>query len=245
MIKVTYFYLLVLVSSCVTNRETHLKVATSANMEFALREIVHQFSLENEVEVDLIIGSSGKLSAQIEQGAPFDLFVAANQDYPRALYEKGLVSEPVTYAKGQLILWNLSDSVITLSDLWSDRIVRIGIPNPEIAPYGEAAMQILKGQAGFDQLEKKLVYAESVSQANHFVASGAVDVSFTAYSVVFNANLQEGNYFVLVPFYSPILQDLCLIKETKNQDLAEKLSAYILSEKGKSVLEKHGYLSVK
>ena len=125
--------------------QSSLKIATSANMQFALEEIVVEFEKLNDIKVELIISSTGTLTSQIEQGAPYDIFVAANMIYPNYLHQKNFTTAPPKiYAYGQLILWTLNDFEPDLNSLKSESISKIAIPNPETAPYGMAGVEVLK-----------------------------------------------------------------------------------------------------
>lgn len=241
--RIFYFVLTLILVSC--NSSETLKVATSANMQFAMQEIIDSFMESCHCQVDLITGSSGKLTAQIEQGAPYDIFVSANTKYPTYLFKKGLTkSTPKVYAQGQLVLWSSKPQKYQLSDLTSDLIKQIAIPNPKNAPYGQAAIEVLKQKHIYHQVKQKLVYGESVSQVNQFVESQTVDVGFTAFSVVKSKNNDKIDNWSLIDkqFYQPILQSAVMIDRKNHSQTTIDFFEYLFSDESQLILKKYGYL---
>lgn len=241
-----YFFFLIFLSflqiSCTSSKS--LKVATSANMQFAMDEIVAEFEQKYDIEVDLIVSSSGKLTSQIEQGAPFDVFVAANMKYPMELFNKGYtVNEPKVYAEGKLVLWTMGDYEPFLEMLADESITKIAIANPEIAPYGSAAVDLLKKHKLYDVVEHKLVFGESVSQTNQFITTRNADIGFTAKSAVLSPKMKgKGNWIDLnEEDYSPILQGVVIPKNAPNMDDAVRFHDFLFSDASKEILVKFGY----
>lgn len=230
---------------CTSEDKPKITVATAANMEFAMQEILEEFTKENNVQVEVVIASSGQLSAQIEQGAPFDVFVAANTSYPASLYGKEMVKQPEKYAYGSLVLWTSKDQPIPLEDLVNGGVEKIAIPNPKMAPYGVAAIEVLERHGLYEKVKDKLVYAESVSQVNHFISTGGVDVGFTAKSVVMTKGVGETGAWVAIDpsDYQPIQQDLCVIAASSHQEEARLFTKFIQSETGMKILVKYGYIT--
>jgi molybdate transport system substrate-binding protein len=222
-----------------------LKVATSANMKFAMEEIVAAYQEEHDIEIDLIVSSSGKLNAQIEQGAPFDLFVAANTKYPNSLFKKGLtVAEPKVYAHGSLAMWTLNQIGLSYETLVSDRIEKIAIANPKTAPYGEATIKVLKNEGIYQDIEHKLVYAESISQCNQFITSRTVDVGFTALSSVYLGEFDKIERWIPInpDSHDPIEQAAVVLKNTEQEEDALDFYNYLFTDKSQDILKKYGYL---
>jgi molybdate transport system substrate-binding protein len=235
---------LVLVGGCAKKSKDSIRIATSANMEPALHELVNLFAETSDTEVELIVASSGQLAAQIDQGAPFDLFVAANKKYPNSLWVKGACEAPITYGYGSLALWSMTKKSVTLEDLLDEDVKKVAIPNPELAPYGAAAVEFLKANGLYAKIEHKLVYGESVAQVNTFVKSEVVSIGFTSLSsVVAQAKDEAGAWLSLdVQDYSLIQQDLCVLNESDQSAKVQEFLGFMLSGKGRSVLEKYGYL---
>ncbi len=238
---------IVLLSSC-TDRKTAntLTIATSANMHFAMREIVSKFSKKTGIDCDLVISSSGKLTAQIKEGAPYDVLVSANLKYPNELYRSGLSRNPPrVYAYGKLVLWSMAeinDSLVRV--LTKNSVEHIALANPKTAPYGTAAIEFLKHQGVYEQIKAKLVFGESISQVNQFISSQAAEVGFTAKAVVLSPEMTgQGNWVeVDTSTYAPIKQGIVVIEQdSKKTILALQFSEFIFSDEAKKILMKYGY----
>ena len=233
-----------LITSC--SNENTLHIATSANMQFAMSEIVSEFKKDNDIKVELIITSSGKLTSQIEQGAPFDVFVAANTKYPAYLDSLGLTtSAPKVYAHGKLGLWTLKEFSPTLTLLTTDTIQKIAIANPKTAPYGKASIDVLKHYGIYERVKHKLVFGESISQVNQFITTGSADIGFTAYSIVSCTEMKTIGKWTSINLndHGEILQAAVIIKESTNPDEAKAFYNFIFSERASEILNKYGYLS--
>ncbi len=242
----SYFLLLPFLISCNDSPKSKLTIATSANMKFAMEELISSFEKENGIECEMIVGSSGKLTAQIKEHAPFDIFVSADLKYPEELYRSGFSeSEVIIYAYGKLILLSVKKNIIPdLNDLNRKEIRHIALGNPKTAPYGTAAMEVLKKKKLFSDLKDKLVYGESVSQVNQFILSGVAEAGFTAKSVTMSPNIkEEGNWIEIAPeLYQPIAQGFIILNNRKDHlKEAQIFQKYLLSEKGKEILNKFGY----
>lgn len=232
--------------SCNHHEEQKLLIATAANAHFALEEIADNFAVETGIPTKIVIGSSGKHTAQIEAGAPYDIFVSADLRYPERLFTAGLTtSAPGIYAYGNLVLY--SNKILTnqsLKKLLQESSNRIAIANPETAPYGMAAKEVLINLQLWDTLEQELVYGENVAQATQFVRTGAADLGFTASSLL-DQSVDGGSvkHFIYVDtnLYSPIAQGVVIMKESTNPELAKKFYQYLFSAKGKEIMDKYGY----
>ena len=160
-----------------------LTVAAAANLQVLMDELVTTFEKESGASVDVVIGSSGGLTAQIENGAPFDVFMSADMSYPQALFKKGLAAEePKVYVYGLLVFWTSKSLDLSrpLGDVLGDPLLKkIAVANPKTAPYGRQAVNVLKSLDIYLRVRPKLVYGENISQANQFILSGAADGGFT------------------------------------------------------------------
>jgi len=235
---------LTLITSC--SNESTLNIAASANMQFAMSEIVSEFEKENDIKTELIVTSSGKLTSQIEQGAPFDVFVAANTKYPTYLDSLRLTtSAPKVYARGKLVLWTYKEFSPTLALLTTDTIQKIAIANPKTAPYGKASIDVLKHYRIYEQVKHKLVYGESISQVNQFITTGSVDIGFTAYSVVSNTKMKTIGKWTSINLnvHGKIRQAAVILKESTNLDEAKVFYNFLFSERAREILNKYGYLT--
>ncbi|MEO6187741.1 MAG: molybdate ABC transporter substrate-binding protein, partial [Ginsengibacter sp.] len=186
------FSLLFMLPACNEQRDQTLTIAVAANMQFAAKDLVNAFTSETGIKTKLIISSSGQLTAQIKAGAPFDVFISADMKYPMELFSSGhATKKPIVYAYGKLVLWSLVDSIApSINTLTSARINHIAIANPKTAPYGMAAIEVLKRHALYEPLKNKLVYGESISQTNQFIISKSAGVGFTAKSVVLSPQME-------------------------------------------------------
>lgn len=230
-------------------RRTTLIIATAANAQFAMQEIEQIYEAgQDSIDIELIISSSGKLTAQIQQGAPYDLFLSADMKYPEYLFREGLAKAvPQVYAQGGLVVW--SSKLSLDSSNWVNTLKsapKIAIANPELAPYGEQAVKAFQYFGIAADLQGKLVFGESVSQTNQYILSGAVEVGLTAKSVVLSPNIDIKGSWIDIPTeaYEPIRQGLVITKYGAEQHSGptNAFVNYLFSEKAKAILEKYGYI---
>lgn len=224
-------------------------IATAANVQYVMQDIKKEFEKESSQKIEIVVSSSGKLTTQIQEGAPFDVFVSADTKYPQEIYDKGGSDEkPKIYALGTLVLWskNIDSADLKVDNLIDQKIKKIAIPNPRVAPYGEAAIQVLQKQKFFEQLEKKLVYGESIAQTAQYISSGSVEAGFNALSVVLSPEMKgKGQYIVIdSTLYKPIEQAAILLKHSKDSPkkvTSEKFYNFLYSKKAKEIFKKYGY----
>lgn len=223
-------------------------VAAAANIQYALEDIVDIFQKNSGITVKTVYNSSGKLTAQILNGAPFDIFLSGDLKYPEILDSAGLaIRTPEIYAYGSLIIWTTKtlDFNMGFRSLLDRKINRIAIPNPNTAPYGKAAMQAINFYNVGEELHRKIVYGRNVTNVNQYVLSGVVDAGITAKSVVFYPEFSNiGNWIEIDPeAYSPIAQAVVVLSH-ENKDLIEdtmKFHHFIFSEDAKKILKAYGY----
>ena len=242
------FIFLFIMTACGNQKPQRLTIAAAANVQFVMQDLIDLFTLKTGIECDVISGSSGKLTAQIKEGAPYDLFISADMKYPEELYRSGLTtSSPKPYAFGTLVLWTMMGDLPqpTISMFGHEggaKIKHIAIANPKIAPYGEAAVEVLKYYQLFDSLQPKLVFGESISQVNQFVISKTAEVGFTAKSVVLSQRMTgQGRWSDVPPeSYPPIAQGVVVLKNG-DVEKASEFYDFLFSAEGRTVLEKYGY----
>lgn len=223
-----------------------LRVAVAANAQFVSQKLKEEFKKEAGIDADLTVSSSGKLTAQIEQGAPFDVFMSADMKYPQELADKGrTIDKPVIYAYGTLVMWSLQKRDLSkgLNTVLSSDINKIAVANPKLAPYGEAAIAALGWHNLLEKAEPKIVYGESIAQVNQYLLTGAADIAFTAKSVVLDTAMSGKGSWVEVnkSLYSPIAQGVVVIKNSANADAAKKFYRFLFSKKAKAIFVKYGY----
>jgi len=223
-----------------------IRIATSANMHATMRALVAEFEEQSQIPCEIIVGSSGKLTAQIKEGAPYDIFVAADMKYPQELYVSGKTSAiPKPYAYGKLVLWTTSKEILPSIDILSDKTIEhIALANPKTAPYGSASMEALKYFGIYDQIKEKLVYGENISQTNQFILSQSAEIGLTAKSVVLTPELRETGQWTPISdeSYAPIVQGAVLLKQTHElKKGAEIFYNFLYSKAAKVILTKYGY----
>lgn len=226
-----------------------LTVAVAANVKFAFDELCGEFKKSTGIKISPVVASSGKITAQVKSGAPFDVFMSADMEFPEALYKEGFaVSAPRIYANGVLVLWTLNSLDLTqgVRVLADPAVEKVAIANPKLAPYGREAMRVLDYYKLRAAVEPKLIYGESISQVNQYIDTRSASIGFTAKSVVLAPQLQGKGKWVEVPkeSYDPIAQGVVLLKHgaDTNAVAAQRFMDFLSSPKARSIFEKYGYL---
>jgi len=223
-----------------------IKVAAAANLQSIITILQKDFKQKTNIDIDPIVGSSGKLVAQIKNGAPFDVFLSADMSFPEVLYKDGFATlAPVVYANGNLIICSVKNIGFENWErtLLTPRIKKIAIANPTIAPYGLAAQKLLKKKGILDNVKSKMVYGESISQVNTYITTGVVDVGFTTQALVKDPINKTLLFWKLIDpkSYAPIQQGIVVLKHGATNPDAEKFYSYILSADAKRIFEEYGY----
>lgn len=236
-----------LLTYCSTPNEK-VVVATAANVQFVMNELQKSFEKESATRIEIVVGSSGKLTAQIREGAPFDLFVSADTRYPQEVFANGGAdAPPKVYARGALVLWSRDSSAIPqLTDLTNPKVKKIALANPETAPYGQAAVEVLQKSGIYDQVRSKLVYGESIAQTTQYIETGAADIGFTALSVALSPEMRgKGRWTKLdSTAYAPIDQAALILRHSEASPKGKKSQEFydfLYSEKAKAIFRKYGY----
>lgn len=226
-----------------------LRIAAASDLQTALPEIVNGFRRSTAADVTVSYGSSGNFFAQIQNGAPFDVFLSADVDYPKRLAAAG-AADPGTlqqYASGHLVLWARRDTKLDLSRglpaLTDPRIRHIAMANPKYAPYGRAAEAALQKTRLYDTLEPKLVMGDSLAQTAQLVESGNADVGLLSRSLVLGPALTaEGTYVEIPPtLYPPIDQAAIVVKTSRQPALARQFIAFLGGGEARRHLERFGF----
>lgn len=272
MIKITgaASILLLALSACTQNNATNaasatdtteqaqtLRIAAAANLSDVLPAIVEGYKADKGLpnqDIDITFASSGKLYAQITAGAPYDIFLSANQEFPAKLAVESSQAEMshqlFTYAQGQLALYSVTKSLAALKPaaltelLMSDAGSKITIASPELAPYGASAKSYLQSQHVYDVLDKqkRLIQAENIGQAFQYAHTGSVDYGFVAQSQIIAIKAKPERFVTLAPeSYPAILQDGIIISDTST---ATDFSDYLTSKAGQQHFSQAGYLAV-
>ena len=226
-----------------------VRVAAAADLEPVLPPIFAEFQRTTSIQAVATFQSSAALTSQIENGAPFDLFLSANMEYPQRLIAGGLgegeAGKPILYARGTLVLWTRKDSHLpapSLELLRDPALRRLAIANPQRAPYGKAAVAVLQKLGLYDTLKAKLVTAENIGQAAQFVQSGNADAGLISMTAALTPTLAAaGRYFVLpADLYPPIEQGAVVITKSAQRAAAKKLLDFLLSAPVQEELRKRG-----
>ena len=231
-------------SSLKSQSETpELVVAAAANLTDAFAEVGPRFTSKTGVRVVFSFGATADLAKQIENGAPFDVFAAADTEHVEQLEARGLLSPGTRaiYARGRLVLWlppGSSLKVERIQDITHTAFDRIAIAKPDVAPYGRAAVESLRALGIWNEIEARVIYAQNVSQARQYTATGNAEVAFIPLALV---KAGESYLEVREEMHRPIDQALGVIKDSPNQTEARQFVDFLLSNEGQEILAKKGY----
>lgn len=241
-----YKFLLFLLFAPLASAQT-LRLAAAADLQPVLPPILNQFEAKTHIHVDASYQSSGTLTTQIQNGAPFALFMAADLSFPQRVIASGLAdsAQPIPYARGTLVLWTRNDSPfhhLTVDTLRNPTLKTIAIANAEHAPYGRAAEASLKSLGLYDQLKPKLVVAENIAQTAQYADSGNAQVGLISLTSALTDRLRASGHYVAMPrdSYPPILQGAVVIKNSPEAASAHKLLDFLLSPAVQKELAAHG-----
>jgi molybdate transport system substrate-binding protein len=227
-----------------------ITVAAAADLSTVLPEISAKYKSETGSEVKLVFGSSGNLATQIRNGAPFDVFFSADEEYPKQLINDGLAlgGTLFRYAVGRLVLWVPSDSTLDLptlgiKSLLDPAVKKIAIANSVTAPYGKAAAGALRHFGIYDQVASKLVVGESVSQAAQFVESGNAQAGLIALSHALSPAMKNKGRYWTVPLdaYPTLNQAAVALSRSKQSEAARKFLEFVSGPEARSMLAKYGF----
>lgn len=238
--------LIIILTLClsVSIKAQTVKVAAAANLRFVFEEIKTSYEAANpKVKITANFGSSGALLQQILNGAEFDIFMAADNSYPAKLKEQGAASGEIKiYALGKLVLWsNTVDVAKGLGVLTDASVKRIALAKPELAPYGDRAIECLKSAGMYEKVKDKIIYADNISQTAQFAQTGNAEVAFLALSLTLTPEMKSSVYNIDPKLYAPVEQAMVLVKHWQTNPEAAKFMKYILSETCKPIFEKNGY----
>jgi molybdate transport system substrate-binding protein len=229
-------------------------VAAAANLNFALAEIAGAFAREKGARVELVFGASGALTRQIRDGAPFEMLLAADEEFPNQLAAEGLTRDAgVVYAVGRLALFAPAGSPLTVDGslaglsqmVRSGTVTRFAIANPEVAPYGRAAEAVLRKRGLWDALRPKLVMGDTIAQAAQFATTGNAIGGLIAYSLVLAPGFNDrGTHAVISDTdHPPLRQRMVLLKRAGR--LVTEFYHYVQGDTARAIFRKHGYGTVK
>lgn len=258
------FFVIFLLAPTALHAQTPLRVAAAADLSPVLPPILDEFQRATGIHAEATYQASAMLTTEIQNGAPFDLFLSADLGYPKKLIDLGLADAggladaarsaesktPITYAKGTLVLWERKDSPLpppSLDLLRSPDLKRLAIANPDRAPYGRAAVAALTSLKLYDSLKPRIVTAENIAQAAQFADSANADAGLISLTSALTPHMQAGGTYFVIPrdLYPPIEQGVVIVSSTKQRDAAHKLLDFLLSIPVQAELAKSGLTPVK
>lgn len=237
------FVFTVTLAGCKPSPPPPLRVAAASDLALAFTEVGAAFEKSTGSKVEFSFGSTGLLAKQIGEGAPFDLFAAANQSYADEVVKRGacLGESRALYARGQIVMWSKAAPPKDLADLADPRFAKIAIANPEHAPYGQAAQQAMQRAGVWDAVRPRVVYGENVQQALAFATSGNADVAIVALSLATSSS--AGQFTRIDPKnHDAIDQALVVCKNGKKAETAPRFAAFVASPEGRTIMRRHGFL---
>ena len=227
-----------------------INIAVAANVSYAIEALKKEFNkLYPDIKVNITLGGSGKLTAQIINGAPYNLFMSANMQYPNALYSNGLtINKPLVYAQGSLALFSIKSQNFSqgMRLIKSSNIKKIAVANPKTAPYGKATLEAIKNSDIYNKIKQKFIYGESISQTLSYILVAA-DIGFIAKSALYSPKMsmyKKGVNWIDIDskLYTPINQGIVILNNAKNNDDVLSFYHFMLSSKAKKILNNFGYL---
>ncbi len=229
--------------------QRELRIAAAADLKFALDDLAARYEKDSGTKINATYGSSGNFFSQIQNGAPFDVFLSADSEYPRKLEAAGF-AEPGTlyeYAVGRIVIWMPGSSSVDVARLgWKSlldaRVEKIAIANPEHAPYGRAAVAALRRAGIYEQVRAKLVYGENISQAAQFVDSGNAQAGILAFSLALSPPMKDGKRWdIPADMYPRMAQAAVIMKSARDKEAARGFLAFLKSEGGRQIFGKYGF----
>lgn len=224
-----------------------VKVAVAANFAQPMKDIAAEFEKETGHKLNLTQGATGKFYAQISNGAPFEVFLSADDETPSKLVKEGkaISGTQFTYAIGRLVLWSPDEKLVDQGGtiLKTDRFKFIAIANAKVAPYGRAAVQTMQKLGVLSAIEPRVVQGESIAQTHQFVTTGNAQLGFVALSQVWESNRIKSGSGWIIPeeMHEQLRQDIVLLNPGKDSSAATALLNYLKSEKAKKIIERYGY----
>jgi molybdate transport system substrate-binding protein len=235
---------IVLLSPSLLLAEQELTVAVAANFILPFEDLSRVFEQKTGIRLRATFTSTGNLYSQIINGAPYDVFLSADEKHPRMLQREGLVAEPFVYARGKVILWTAKESLCRHAG-WQDVLAdpsaaKIAIANPETAPYGAAAVEALKHSGLYEAVKHRLVFAQTVAQVFQYAQTESVDAGFCALSSAYSEQGKKGCY-LRVHEAPEVVQSACVLKRTKQKEAARRFAAFLSSPEGGAIKQRYGY----
>jgi molybdate transport system substrate-binding protein len=222
-----------------------VRVAAAADLALAFKEVGAAFEKQSDATMSFSFGSTGLLAKQIQEGAPFDVFAAANQSFVDDVVKSGVCdgSKQSLYARGRIVIWTRKGSTLapkTIADLADPKFAKIAIANPDHAPYGRAAQDALEKAGVWDRVRSKMVYGENVQQTLQFAQSGNAEAAIVALSL---AMATDGDWVPVDPaLHRPLDQAMVICGHSPARAEAEKFTAFVSSPDGRAIMRRFGFI---
>ena len=233
------------ICSLTADASDKLTIAAASDLRYAMADIVSLFQQQNQLDVRVIYGASGKLSTQIRHGAPFDMFFSADISFPAQLHQDGLAATaPQPYALGHLVLWSPTQNMagISLSQLAEFDFNRLAIAQPAHAPYGQRAKQALQAAGVWQKVEPKIVYGENIAQTAQLAQSGGADIALIALSLAkFPELANQGFQLIPAELHQPLLQAYVITHHGADNHNARRFSAFMATSEVLSIMQRYGF----
>jgi len=226
-----------------------VRVAAAADLQTAMPEIAKAFQAQTGTAIEVVYGSSGNFCAQIQNGAPLDVFFSADSEYPQKLEESGFAERhsAAIYGIGKIVLWMPANAKCHPErDGWrclqDPAVTKIAIANPAHAPYGRAGVAAMQKAGVYDAIKIKLVLGENISQAAQFVQSGSAQAGIIAYSLTLSPSLRGGKKWMIpAELYAPIEQTVVVLKASREKSAAQEFVTFATQGPGREILAKYGF----
>jgi molybdate transport system substrate-binding protein len=249
MIRFLIAIMLILSAGVTVASADEIAIAAASDLNFAFKDLVAEYEKQTGNGVKLTLGSSGNFYAQIQNGAPFDLYFSADIGYPRKLEEAGLTlsGSLYRYAIGRIVMWAGNESHLNvakgLETLRDPAVKKIAIANPKHAPYGRAAVAAMEHTGVYEAIKDRLILGENISQAAQFIESGACDVGIVALSLALSPTMRaKGTYWEVPESYHPSLeQGAVILKRSKHEEAARQFLEFLKSQPGQEVMKRYGF----
>ena len=243
-LAILFQILIVLLMPALLSAEEKLNVAVAANFIQPVQKIAALFEKKTNIKIEATYSSTGKLYSQIINGAPYDVFLAADEEKPNLLYRDGLAEKPFVYASGQVILWSAKKELCQAKN-WREavqnkKIRKIAIANIKTAPYGAMSMVALKKAGLWEHLQSKMVFGQDIAQSFQYAVTESVDMGFCALSSAFSDQGEKGCYLV-VNEAPPVIQAACVVKQSQKKAAARQFADFLNSPEAGGVKMSYGY----
>ena len=238
------FSIMALASFAGIARAGTTNIAVAANFTDAAKEIASAFKAKSGHEAILSFGASGQFYTQIQQSAPYKVFLSADDERPKKLAEEGLAIQGsrFTYAIGKLVLWSKDQDLIKGEEtLKANAFSRLSIANPSAAPYGAAAIEVLEALNLYGTIKTKIVMGNTIAQAFQFVETGNAEIGFVSLSQI-TGNKAGSRWMVPQSLYTPIRQDAILLKNGETDDASREFISFLKGPEARAIIEKYGYV---